>query len=266
MVLPTTVLHAVHRRCEGFDKQWSRFRDDSLVARIAESPGTWRLPDDAPPLLELYRRLYEATGGAVSPLVGRALEQLGYDRSYSLRPAGPVAPIPRWEDAIAWDGETLTTLAPVVLDIGAAGKGRLVDLVAEVLRGSGVLGFTIDASGDILHAGASPLRVGLEHPLDPSRAIGIAVVDGGAICASASNRRSWPGAHHIVDALTGVPTGRVIATWALARDAAVADGVATALFFADPEALGVEFEVEWVRMMHDQTVQSSAGFPGELFA
>ncbi len=265
-VLPTTVLHAVHRRCERFDRDWSRFRDDSLVHRMSQHPGSWRLPDDAPALLDLYRELYDATGGAVSPLVGRALEQLGYDATYSLRPSGPVRPVPRWEDAMAWDGEVLTTVAPVVLDIGAAGKGRLVDLVAAVLVAAGIRSFTIDASGDILHRGGAPLRVALEHPLDTTRAIGVAMVGDEAICASASNRRAWPGGHHIVDALTGVPTRRVIATWAVAVDTATADGLSTALFFAEPSALEARFDFEWVRMLEDQTVESSAGFEGELFS
>ena len=38
------------------------------------------------------------------PLVGHVLEQLGYDRTYSLRPTGAVATVPRWEDAVSWDG------------------------------------------------------------------------------------------------------------------------------------------------------------------
>jgi len=56
----------------------------------------------------LYRGLYEATDAAVSPLVGRALEALGYDRAYSLRPSGSPAPPPAGEDATAWDGSVVS--------------------------------------------------------------------------------------------------------------------------------------------------------------
>ena len=56
----------------------------------------------------------------------------------------------------------------------------------------------------------------------------------GALAASAVNRRAWgDGLHHVIDALTGLPTASVVATWALAPDALHADGLATALFF-DP--------------------------------
>lgn len=256
----------MRERTEAFDLAWSRFRDDSLVHRIATAPGSTELPSEAPALLDLYRTLYECTDGAMSPLVGRALEQWGYDSSYSLRPGGAVAPVPRWEDAVAWDGRSLHTVRPVVLDIGAAGKGYLVDLVAEVLAAAGVAEFTIDASGDILHRGGAPLRIALEHPLDEAVAIGVARLGDGALCASASNRRAWPGSHHILDAISGTPATRVIATWATAASGLVADGLATALFVGEPSRLAREFDFEWVRMLRDGTVEKSSGFDGELFA
>src|SRR5690606_31691184 len=64
---------AIHARIEQSARAYSRFRDDSLVARIASTPGTVEFPADAAPLFGLYRRLYEATDGAMSPLVGRSL-------------------------------------------------------------------------------------------------------------------------------------------------------------------------------------------------
>jgi len=257
---------AVRDRTEEFDRAWSRFRDDSLVHRISVSSGSFELPADAPALLELYRTLYECTDGAVTPLIGRALEQWGYDSAYSLRPIRDITPAPRWEDAISWDGRSLHTVRPVVLDVGAAGKGYLVDLVAHVLVDGGVTAFTIDASGDLLHHGGRPLRVALEHPLDPSKAIGVALLSDGALCASASNRRAWPGGHHLIDALTGAPTKRVIATWATASSCLVADGLATALFFGEPERLAREFDFEWVRMLQGGSLEHSSGFDGEIFA
>jgi len=265
--LPASVSAAVADRIEAFDSTWSRFRDDSLVARIAASGGTWRFPAEAGPLFDVYRALYEATDGAVSPLVGRSLERLGYDSAYSLRPTGAAAPAPAWDDAFAWDGETLTTHAPVVLDVGAAGKGYLVDLVSGILREAGLTEFVVDASGDIVHAGTGVTRVGLEHPLDPSKAIGIARLANGSLCASASNRRAWGnGLHHVVDATTGLPTSSVIATWVMAPTALVADGLATGLFFADAASFAALGRFNWVRMFSTGRVERSADFDGELFA
>ena len=268
--LPADVVEAVSARCEAFDRTWSRFRTDSLVARIEARPGRYELPEEAPRLLELYRTLYERTGGVVSPLVGRALEQLGYDRGYSLRPAASVTPVPRWEDAIRWDGTAIETVTPVVIDVGAAGKGLLVDIVGELLTDAGIAEFTIDASGDILHSARDPIRIGLEHPRDARKAIGVATLAHGALCASASNRRAWPGAHHIVDAITGLPTQNVVATWVTAATAMVADALATALFFVDPATLAPELVVgddfDYVRMRRSGEIDHSSGFEGELLS
>ena len=264
--LDVDVAAAVAARIEIFDRTWSRFRADSLVSRIAREPGTWAFPADAPALFDLYRALYEATEGAVNPLVGRSLERLGYDAAYSLRPSGAAAPAPAWDDAVAWNGEALATIAPVVLDVGAAGKGYLVDVVGEVLHASGLHDFVIDASGDIVHAGTGTTRVALEHPLDSSKAIGVVELSNGALCASASNRRAWgTGLHHVVDATTGLPTTSVIATWVMAPSGLVADGLATGLFFSPAGSFTALGDFQWARMLSNGRVEHSAEFDGELF-
>ena len=264
--LPVEVATAVGDRIEAFDGVYSRFRADSLVTRIASEPGMHRFPADAALLFDVYRDLYEATDGAVTPLIGRALETLGYDAAYSLIPRGDGIATPAWDDAIAWRDGTLSTLAPVTVDVGAAGKGYLADLVGEVLREAGITEYTVDASGDIVHAGGRPLRVGLEHPLDATKAIGIATLADGALCASATNRRAWgSGLHHIVDPTTGLPTREVLATWVIAPTGLIADGIATALFFADAERLLERFEFTWVRMLSNGRIEHSAAFEGEVF-
>ena len=253
-------------RIDEFDRTWSRFRADSLVTAIANTAGRWEFPADAPALFELYRRLYSATDGAMSPLVGRALENLGYDSAYTLRPNGGSTTVPPWDEAFAWDGHALTTVQPVSLDVGAAGKGYLVDIVAGMLAHAGHRQYTVDGSGDIRHCGPAPIRVALEDPRDASLAIGIAQVHDGAICSSASNRRVWgDGLHHVIDATTGLPTRHVIATWAIAGTALEADGLATALFFADPERLASDFDFDYVRMFSTGRVELSPTFDGEMF-
>jgi thiamine biosynthesis lipoprotein len=257
----------IAERIERFDRDWSRFRDDSVVTRIAREPGRHRLPADAGPLLDWYRELYDATGGRVSPLVGRRLESLGYDAAYRLTPAAELAAIPSWADAMAWDGEYLDTARPVLLDVGAAGKGYLVDIVSDLLSGLRIPDHVVDASGDLRVRGAASERIALEHPADPAKAIGVVELSGGALCASAANRRSWgEGLHHVIDAVTGIPTADVIATWALAPDALHADGLATALFFDPAPNLLQSADVFYVRMFANGRVQTSPSFPGEVFA
>lgn len=263
--LPESVREVVTARIDRFDRDWSRFRDDSLVARIGREPGRHRLPAEAGPLLAWYRDLYESTAGRVSPLVGSRLAALGYDAAYRLRPADDLPPVPAWEDAIAWDGSHLEVLRAQTIDIGAAGKGLLVDLVGAELSDAGVAEWIVDASGDL--RSTVPMRIALEHPADPTKAVGVAELTTGAFAASAVNRRAWgDGLHHVLDAVTGLPARDVVATWVLAADAMTADGAATALFFdADPAGLA-RWDVRFARMFADGRLEWSDGFPGERFA
>jgi thiamine biosynthesis lipoprotein len=167
---------------------------------------------------------------------------------------------------VSRSGSRITTTSPTVIDVGAAGKGYLVDLVADVLVKAGITEFVIDASGDLLTSG-EPLRVGLEHPFDPSKAIGVVTIENESLCASGSNRRVWgSGLHHILDGRTGAPTSDIIATWAIAANGLLADGLATALFFVQPERLAEHFEFDWVRMRSSGIAERSRTLRGEVFS
>lgn len=268
--LPDPLRRGVLALCEEFDRTWSRFRTDSLVAEIAHATngGRFEFPARDVPLLNLYDRLASATAGAVDPLVGRDLELLGYDTGYSLLPdeAGLATHVPdSWSRDVHRDETSLVTTRPVVIDVGAAGKGHLIDLLADILRAAGVEEYLVDGGGDLRHRGPEPVMVGLEHPTRPGRAIGAVPLQDAALCASATTRRAWGnGLHHILHGRTRRPAPDVVAAWAIADDTATADGLATALFVTEPEALSA-FAFTWVRMLADGRVQWSNDFPWELF-
>jgi len=270
--LTTDQWSAIDQRIEEFDRTWSRFRSDSLVSKVAAGPGSFAFPPDAGPLFAFYRRLYELTGGAVTPLIGGALEHLGYDAGYRLSALPGRPTTPDWDAVMTWDGNTLDTAGPVVLDVGAAGKGYLVDIIGELLLSMGVTTYVVDGSGDLAHRGPDVLRVGMEHPADPSKVIGVVPLGNACLAASAANRRAWGSPdralHHIVDPASGDPVGDVVATWVVADSAMVADGLATALFFLEPAARGTlesDFGARWARVTSAGAAQWSPQFEGELF-
>ena len=269
--LDAGVRERILARIDRFDAAYSRFRPDSIVARVAAAPrgGRFEFPDDACALFDLYDELVDATDGAVDPLVGRDLEVLGYD-AYSLSPDpdrfARTSAMLRWSRDVRREGCTLITRRPLVIDIGAAGKGYLVDIVSAILQRAGIARFVVDAGGDLRRAGPGHLRAGLEHPSDPRLAIGVANLRDGALCASAVTRRAWgDGLHHVLDARTGLPTREIIATWVIAADAALADGLATALFFASGVRLAASFRFAYARMLADGRAEMSPNFDGELF-
>lgn len=253
----------VSAEIERFDREWSRFRADSAVSRLGRVGGALVSPDAAP-MLDAYRELSAATGGAVNPLVADSLSALGYDSGYSLVADVPVPAPSDWSKRISWSADGADASTPTLLDVGAVGKGRLVDLVFDAL--ADVPGdLVVDAGGDMRARGAAT-RVGLEHPYDPSRAIGVVSLQNGALCASAVNRRAWGDRlHHVLDARTGLPVRTWAATWAFAPEAMRADAVATALFFDGGPGLAAAWGVEWVRMTTDGRVQRSPGCPADLF-
>ncbi|WOH17293.1 FAD:protein FMN transferase [Paenarthrobacter sp. GOM3] len=250
-----------------YDEVWSRFRPDSLVSSLSRSPGRITLPDYARGLHRVYSALYRLSDGRMTPLIGSSLERLGYDAGYTLATSGsPQAP-PRWEGTLEWTGRELMVTKPVVLDVGAAGKGQLVDLLGDVLQASGHTDFLVDGSGDMLHAGTHPVIVALEHPYNPKQAIGTVELANSALCASASNRRAWgDGLHHVLDGATGRPIETTVATWTMAASALEADALATALFMMDPGPLEDEFEFSWLKVSSAGAATYSAVFEGRLFS
>lgn len=254
---------AIQQTIEAFDAAYSRFRPDSLVSRIAQKSGTYTFPDSFEQLFSLYERLYDVTDGRVTPLIGMTLSDMGYDATYSLKPKNTIRSSPPLS-SVECHRSTITTLEPVMIDIGAAGKGFLVDEVAAQLDAF-ELEYVIDASGDIRVSAQRKERVGLENPHDPSRVLGVADLQGQSLCGSAPNRRMWgDGLHHIIDPHTNQPIRGVQATWVIADTAFMADGIATALFFTDPDRLQ-DFDFTYVRLMDDNTLQRSTNFSGELF-
>lgn len=251
---------------DAIDRRWSRFRDDSTVSRAAREAGAWTLDAADDRLLRLYDALHDVTDGAVNPLVGRRLADLGYDADYSLRPSTDPADVPSW-DVVRWEPPVLHLTEPVLLDVGAAGKGFVVDAVSRCLAEAGHPRHTVDGSGDIMHAGEWPLRVALQDPRDHTKAVGVVeVASGEALAASATDRRAWgDGLHHVLDGRTGEPTREVVATWVVAADAMTADGLATALFFADPDALARRWRFGWVIMKADGSVRWSRDLAVEVF-
>ena len=86
-----------------------------------------------------------------------------------------------------------------------------------------------------------------------------------ALCASAST--GAPGATDSTTSSTPrtAPATEVVATWVVASGAALADGLATALFFTGGHQLAEIFRFAYVRMLADGRAERSPDFDGELF-
>ena len=261
------LLQIIRSCIDVFDKTYSRFRTDSLVSKMSQEAGSYELPQEGAPLLNFYRELYILTNGLVTPLIGQVIADAGYDATYSLKTKQPKTP-PHWEDVIKQKGYVLTLKQPALLDFGAAGKGYLVDLVAEILARADIQEFSIDAGGDILHRSSSeqPIQVGLENPHDTSEVIGEVAIKNQSLCASAGSRRKWGKYHHIISPATLESPQDILATWVIADDTMTADGLATALFFVPATKLASKFRFSYAILRSSMSLEYSGQFPIKVYA
>jgi FAD:protein FMN transferase len=214
----------VVRRCtERIDAAASRFRDDSELVRLhAASAGRPAAVSDTL-LAAIEDALVAArfTGGVVDPTVGRAMEDLGYDRDFAdVAPTGPPLPcrraqVPGWQ-AIRVDRAARTvTLSPGVrVDLGATAKAGCADVAAATaaaVTGTGVL---VSLGGDVAVAGAAPdggwaIRIADRHDAAASEPSVTVAISRGGLATSGVAARRWSRGdrhlHHLVDPGTGRP-------------------------------------------------------------
>lgn len=260
--LPKALQKKVLERIEKFDKDYSRFRSDSLVTKMSQHAGEYTLPDDGKEMFDFYKKLYEVTDGLVTPLIGDLMEATGYDAKYSLKQGTLQQPL-AWDEAFEYTYPKLVIKTPVLIDLGAAGKGYLVDIVGELLRKEHIKNFTINAGGDIL-VGDITETILLEDPHDKTLAIGQVEIEKGAICGSGIYRRNWGAFHHVVDPKKLASPEHIKAVWVKATTAMYADGIATALFFVSPQKLKKHFDFDCVIIEEDGLFETS-GFKAKFF-
>ena len=259
------ILSLIKERIDIFDRAYSRFRDDSLVTKMSKETGNFIFPEDAKPMLELYYDLYKRTDGFFTPLIGNLISDAGYDAKYSLQQKSNLKEVPKWEEVILYEHPNIQIKKPAILDFGAGGKGYLVDIVGNLLEENNISEYFINAGGDILHKGQTPIRVGLENPEDINQVIGVYTLQNRSICGSAGNRRTWGEFTHIMNPKTRLSQKNILAVWVIADTALLADSLATCLFFIKAETLVNFYKFEYILIKNDFSIEQSDNFSGEMF-
>jgi thiamine biosynthesis lipoprotein len=93
----------------------------------------------------------------------------------------------------------------------------------------------------------------------------VAELEKGSICGSAGNRRKWGKFHHIMHPETKKSVENILAVWVIAENGLLADGLATALFFVEPERLEKDFNFYYCILKNDYSIRVSPNFPGEFY-
>ncbi len=196
-----------------WEQELSRFRPASGLSRLNGAAGR---PAPAGPLLRrVVRRALDAaaaTDGVFDPLLGRQLEEVGYDVTFDCIASPPPSDAPAtpggaWRRVDVDDTAGMVTLpAGARLDLGGIAKGMAADASISLLRGLGVESALVNAGGDIAviaQPGGWPVEVQTHD--------GSAVVSllRGGIATSTTRRRRWLQGgverHHLLDPATGLP-------------------------------------------------------------
>jgi len=266
---------------DAVDASCNRFRDDSEIARLNASGGSWFSPSAT--FESVLQRALDAsamTQGLCDPTVLPALENLGYDRDYdelasmiiSPRPTTPTPGVASIELDLAQHRVRLHDGAR--LDLGASAKAFVADTVAAELAEHG--GALVEIGGDVAVRGEGPqgpwvigvgtsLRVGANEPR-------VAFTNGG-VATSSTVVRTWRvgqrRVHHVIDPRTGDCANSVYSTATVsAADCLTANAFATAALLWNEEAGYHVAQAGWSARLvrHDGTVEFIGGWPEEEVA
>jgi len=228
----------------------SVYRETSELSALNAAGGGWvPLSPDTFALLALARELHRRTSGGFDVAAGGLVRAWGFlgrqgripaevDRLAALEASGT-----RWLELDPEGSRARLLAAGAAVDPGAIGKGWAIDRAVEMLVAAG-------ATSVLVHGGQSSVRavglqgpadpgrsgwlVGLRHPLRPGRRLATIRLEDRALGTSGSGTRFFVERGrrfgHILDPRTGLPVEGVLSATVLARSAAEADALATALY------------------------------------
>jgi thiamine biosynthesis lipoprotein len=187
---------------------------------------------------------YRLTGGCFDPRVLRALESIGYDRSWplvtasqSVRGAHPPVPLPGdWR--VEFDDERLAVrIGELPVDLGGIGKGLALRWAAKTV--AQCPDFLIEAGGDCYLAGDGPTgdgwQVAVEDPRGTRTPAAVLTLRDQACATSSTHVRHWRSGgrdvHHLIDPATGEPADSgLLSVTVVEPDPAIAEVWSKVLF------------------------------------
>ncbi len=264
----------VFDRMRGLENLWSIYREGSEVSqlnrkgRIKPSPETLALLEKS---LEVSRISNGAFDITVAPLMAawRKSEKTG-----KLPDFKSLVPLIGYQKlVIEKDGTVRFLKKGMAIDLGGIGKGTAVDEAVSMLKSAGVKSGIVNLGGNLYAFGDGPRRdgqwkIGIQNPRGSGVSGSISVKNRG-ISTSGDYRRYFEVGSkrysHILNPKTGSLPAQPESVTVVAPDAALADGLSTALTVMDPaEAVSLAEkipEVEAVIIMPGEMCYRTKGFP-----
>ncbi len=244
-----TLAGTAFEEIDRLEQQLTVYRDTSEVSRLNQLAPLMAVPVEAGlfDLLSLAARITRATEGAFDITAGALIKAWGFFRGPRRVPSEDerveaLSQVGMHHVVLEAEPRTVRYLRPgLEINLGSIGKGYALDRVAQRLRQE----WNLPAA--LLHGGQSSVyamgsepgtnrgwAVGLSHPWDPERRLGVLRLRDRALGTSAATFQhlEYNGRKlgHILDPRTGWPAETLASASVVAPTAAEADALATAFF------------------------------------
>lgn len=231
-----------------YEQNYSRFKPNSLISTLNRERKLQTPSQELIDLLLYGKRLYLRSDTHFNLLTGHILEARGYDAQYSFTDSN--------SDQLT-AGNPVTDLVVSTkqvelhhgnIDVGGFGKGYLIDLIAQKLKGTYELQqFLINGGGDMYatHRKSEPITIYLEHPINHGTVLTSTHLLNQGFAASSPHRRVWKnstGSHHHIIGSSVTADG----TFVKATTAADADAFATTLLQQNRQQIESLAQNEWL--------------------
>ena len=168
-------LEVTREECDRLDRKYSHYRDDSLIAEIADRAGgdAIAVDEETANLLDFAAELHRQSGGRFDITAGplTRLWDLQSGRVPNTDEIEAARARTGW-DRVEWQRLNLRLpIAGMRLDLGGIVKEYAADRCAQLCRESGVQHGVVDLGGDLAligaHTGGQPWQIGIKAPRAP---------------------------------------------------------------------------------------------------
>jgi thiamine biosynthesis lipoprotein len=178
------------------ERRYSRYRDDSVVARLHATRGTWQWVDEETALLLDFAAQCHALSGGLFDITSGVLRRAWrFDGSERVPTAAVVAalrPLVGWH-RLRWQRPRLWLPEGMELDFGGIGKEYAVDRTLALLQAACPAPMLVNFGGDLVCSGpradGRAWQVGIEQPTGAGAAAAVLSLHHGALATSGDARR-----------------------------------------------------------------------------
>lgn len=179
-----------------FDNNYSRFKVTSYISQLNLNRKIKIPTQEFFELINFGIKYFQDTEGLINFGMGENLTNLGYgninvfDKKVSPKNKSKNSKV---LDLIQINEDEITLNGYIALDLGAFGKGYLIDKIAKFLQENGVHYFLINGGGDIYATSSNgiPISIYLQDPYNLDKYVNKINILNSAICGSSKLKRTW---------------------------------------------------------------------------